>query len=282
MRLFNHKKNLLDFIQGEREKNHTIGLVPTMGALHQGHITLVQKALLENDGVVVSIFVNPTQFNRKDDLEKYPRNLEQDVAQLQHVSEKIVVFAPSVDEIYGNKVTSQPYDFEGLDKGMEGAFRAGHFEGVATIVELLLRMVTPDKAYFGEKDFQQLQIVRKMVEQKAIPCAIIGCSIKRETNGLAMSSRNERLSKPTREEAGLIHQTLCMARSKFKTESAEAVTTWVTAQFKNHSVFTLEYFQITDEDTLTPLINKQDNTMYRAFIAVYAEGIRLIDNVQLY
>src|SRR5690606_1597657 len=162
------------------------------------HISLVKKALLENDLVVVSIFVNPTQFDKKDDLEKYPRNFESDIDLLKSVSDKIVVFAPTVDEIYGQNVQSQSYKFDGLDKVMEGEFRAGHFDGVGTIVELLLRTVAPDRAYFGEKDFQQLQIIRKMAQLKKLPYTIIGCPIEREPNGLAMSSRNERLSKTTR------------------------------------------------------------------------------------
>src|SRR5690606_6863469 len=159
MHVFDHKKELVSFLDKEREKNRTIGLVPTMGALHTGHISLVKKALLENDLVVVSIFVNPTQFDKKDDLEKYPRNFDSDIDLLKSVSDKIVVFAPTVGEIYGHNVQSQSYKFDGLDKVMEGEFRAGHFDGVGTIVELLLRTVAPDKAYFGEKDFQQLQII---------------------------------------------------------------------------------------------------------------------------
>lgn len=281
MPLFDRKKDLVPFLQEEKRKNRSIGLVPTMGALHQGHMALVQRALLENDRVVVTIFVNPTQFNTKDDLEKYPRNLEQDLAQLQHLSKGIAIFAPSVGDIYGNAIQSQSYDFAGLDNSMEGTYRKRHFEGVATIVELLLRAVVPDRAYFGEKDFQQLQIVRRMVALKAIPCAIVGCPIERERSGLAMSSRNERLSKKTKEEAGFIHQTLRAAQSKFAAESVAAITAWVTAQFEKHPTFTLEYFQIADEDTLTPLLKKQENTAYRAFIAVYAEGVRLIDNLRL-
>ena len=195
MHLFDHKKELKDFLKNERNNARAIGLVPTMGALHQGHVSLVKKALLENDLVVVSIFVNPTQFDKKDDLEKYPRNLEQDLKVLSLVSDNIVVFAPSTHEIYDGKIRSKSYEFDGLDKVMEGEFREGHFDGVGTIVELLLKTVSPNKAYFGEKDFQQLQIIRKMVKSKKLPVEIIGCPIERESHGLAMSSRNERLPK---------------------------------------------------------------------------------------
>lgn len=281
MHLFDRKKELVSYLDGERKKNRTIGLVPTMGALHTGHISLVKKALSENDLVVVSIFVNPTQFDKKDDLEKYPRSLERDINLLKTVSEKIVVFAPTVDEIYGDHVKSESYEFDGLDKVMEGEFRAGHFDGVGTIVELLLRTVAPNKAYFGEKDFQQLQIIRKMAEIKKLPYTIIGCPIEREPHGLAMSSRNERLSKTTREQAGFIHETLQATKSKFGTESATTIADWVKSEFEKNPVFNLEYFEITDEATLTPMLKKQDNQKYRAFIAVYADGVRLIDNLRL-
>jgi pantoate--beta-alanine ligase len=252
-----------------------------MGALHSGHISLVKKALSENDLVVVSIFVNPTQFDKKDDLEKYPRTFEKDIDLLRQVSDKIVVFAPTVDEIYEGKVASESYEFEGLDKVMEGEFRSGHFDGVGTIVELLLRTVAPDRAYFGEKDFQQLQIIRKMAEIKHLPYTIIGCPIEREPHGLAMSSRNERLSKTTREQAGFIHNTLQTAKTKFGTESALDIKDWVASEFQGNPLFELEYFEIADEHTLTPALKIQDNQKYRAFIAVYADGVRLIDNLRL-
>lgn len=281
MHLFDRKKELVSYLEGERKKNHAIGLVPTMGALHTGHISLVKKALSENDLVVVSIFVNPTQFDKKDDLEKYPRSLERDIDLLKTVSKKIVVFAPTVDEIYGDHVKSESYEFDGLDKVMEGEFRAGHFNGVGTIVELLLRTVAPNKAYFGEKDFQQLQIIRKMAEIKKLPYTIIGCPIEREPHGLAMSSRNERLSKTTRAQAGFIHETLQATKSKFGTENVTTIADWVKSEFEKNPVFNLEYFEITDEATLTPMLKKQDNQKYRAFIAVYADGVRLIDNLRL-
>ncbi len=281
MKIFDRKKELNAFTLEQRNKDRTIGLVPTMGALHTGHISLIKKALSENDLVVVSIFVNPTQFDKKDDLDKYPRTFEKDIDLLKHVSDNIVVFAPAVDEIYEGKVTSESYEFNGLDKVMEGEFRAGHFDGVGTIVELLLRTVAPDSAYFGEKDFQQLQIIRKMAEIKNLPYTIIGCPIEREPNGLAMSSRNERLSKNTREQAGFIHDTLQAAKAKFGTKSAAYITDWVKSEFEEHPLFDLEYFEIADENTLTPAFKIQDNQKYRAFIAVYADGVRLIDNLRL-
>jgi len=263
------------------DKTKGLGLVPTMGALHKGHMALVKKAFSENENVVVSIFVNPTQFNNKKDLEKYPQTLEADITLLKEISDSICVFAPTVDEIYADDVKTKAYDFEGLDKVMEGEFRDDHFNGVGTIVEALLNLVKPKKAYFGEKDFQQLQIIKKMVALEKIPVEIIGCPIVRETSGLAMSSRNERLSKTMRKEAAFIYKTLTNAKEKFGTKSAHSVVDWVKSQFKKHPNFDLEYITIADVDTLTPIQKKQKNIKYRAFVAVYTENIRLIDNIAL-
>ncbi|MEX0313832.1 MAG: pantoate--beta-alanine ligase, partial [Allomuricauda sp.] len=259
MHVFDQKKELISFLLDSRMENQTVGLVPTMGALHQGHLSLVKTALDQNEIVVVSIFVNPTQFDKKDDLEKYPRTMDSDLSLLNKVSENLIVFTPSESEMYDGEVASESYDFEGLDKVMEGEFRDGHFDGVGTIVELLLRTVSPDRAYFGEKDFQQLQIIKKMVQLKSLPYQIVPCPIEREPHGLAMSSRNERLSKMVRNEAGFIHKTLEAAKTKFGTESANHIADWVSNQFKENKHFELEYFEIADEDTLTPVSKKQEN-----------------------
>ena len=258
-----------------------IGLVPTMGALHRGHIQLVKRALVENGTVVTTIFVNPTQFNNVNDLKKYPKTLEADVTMLAAASKDIIVFAPSVEEIYASEVSSKTYDFDGLDTVMEGAFRKGHFDGVGTIIETLLTLVHPDRAYFGEKDFQQLQIIKKLVEIQHIPVEIVGCPIVREPNGLALSSRNERLSKRLREEAGFIYKTLQTAKEKFGTESAKNIKDWVKIRFDGHASLKLEYIEIADVATLRPIQKKLGNRKYRAFIAVYADDIRLIDNIAL-
>ena len=281
MLVFYNKKELHPYLKKERDIKHTIGLVPTMGALHQGHISLIHRALAQNHLVVVSIFVNPTQFDKKDDLDNYPRSLDKDMGLLKQVSERIVVFAPSVNEMYGELVVSQAYHFDGLDKVMEGEFRDGQFDGVGTIVETLLRTVAPNKAYFGEKDFQQLQIIKKMVKSKSLPFEIIGCPIEREPHGLAMSSRNERLSPKVRTEAKFIYETLLTAKTKFGTDSAIEIMEWVKLQFEKNTLLDLEYFQIADEDTLTPLLMVQAGRKYRAFIAVYANDVRLIDNLKL-
>lgn len=258
-----------------------LGLVPTMGALHQGHASLIEKAVQQNPNVVVSIFVNPTQFNNKEDLDKYPKTLDSDIELISSISDKIIVFAPDVDEIYPNTVVPKIFDFEGLDKVMEGEFRDDHFNGVGTIVEELLNIVQPTRAYFGEKDFQQLRIIQKLTEIQNIPVEIISCEIVREDHGLAMSSRNERLSKNIRQKAAFIYKTLKTAKVKFGMENALAVKEWVINEFKKVDDFELEYFDITDVETLTPVQNKIKNVKYRAFIAVYVEDVRLIDNIAL-
>jgi pantoate--beta-alanine ligase len=281
MPVIQYKDELQTVLKEKRNENHTIGFVPTMGALHKGHISLVRKALLENKVVVVSIFVNPTQFDNSNDLEKYPRSLNEDEMLLQNISKDILIFAPTENEMYSGEVTSKKYNFEGLEKVMEGSFRKGHFDGVATIVELLLKAVAPDRAYFGEKDFQQLQIIKKLVAIENIPVEIIPCSILREENGLAMSSRNQRLSIEVRNEAGIIYSVLKTVKSEFGMKSVKNIKDWVHTQFKKNPMFQLEYFEITDVETLNPVLKKQKLKKYRAFIAVYANDVRLIDNIAL-
>jgi len=203
------------------------------------------------------------------------------MALLKEVSESISVFAPSVEEIYADNVKPKEYDFQGLDAVMEGEFRENHFNGVGTIVEALLNLVKPDNAYFGEKDFQQLQIIKKIVASENIPVTIIGCPIVREASGLAMSSRNERLSKNMRKEAAFIYKTLKAAKKKFGTKSAKTILNWVENQFGKHPELDLEYIAIADANTLMPIKKKEENIKYRAFVAVYTEDIRLIDNIAL-
>ena len=207
--------------------------------------------------------------------------IAQDIKLLEKVSGAIILFTPTKDNIYDGHIVSKTYEFDGLEKVMEGQFRDGHFDGVATIVELLLNAVAPNRAYFGEKDFQQLQIVKKLVVLKKMPFKIIGCPIEREPNGLALSSRNERLTEATRKKAGFIYETLKTAKNKFGTESAISIKEWVTQEFTKNTLFELEYFEITDVENLNPIIIRQKNQKYRAFIAVYAEDVRLIDNIAL-
>ncbi|WP_242133863.1 pantoate--beta-alanine ligase [Aestuariivivens marinum] len=282
MQVYQEKKQIKAEIEQLKSKQITIGFVPTMGALHQGHLTLVKEALGNNDKVVVSIFVNPTQFNNTTDLEKYPRTLNSDVVLLETVSKNdILVYAPTVEDIYEGNTVSQNFDFDGLEQEMEGKFRPGHFNGVGTVVKRLFEIVKPDKAYFGKKDFQQLAIIKKMVDKYQIPVNIVGCKIHRETNGLAMSSRNTRLTKEQKEAAPFIYKTLITAKRQFGTKSANKVIHWVGKQFANHEVLKLEYFIIADAETLKPIKRKSNKKAYRAFIAVFADDIRLIDNIAL-
>jgi pantoate--beta-alanine ligase len=281
MLIFNRQEDLKNHLKSVAKENTTIGFVPTMGALHQGHLSLIEKSLGENQVTVVSIFVNPTQFNNAEDLEKYPRTLEKDTQKIENVSKEVLVFAPSVEDIYNGNTVSASFNFDGLENQMEGEHRPGHFDGVGTIVKRLFEIVHPTNAYFGEKDFQQLQIVKKMVEKHQMPVNVIGCPIFREQNGLAMSSRNERLSAQQREDASLIYKTLKTAKEKFGTESAKEVISWVESVFKKNPEFKLEYFQIADEDQLLPIQEKDNSKKYRAFIAVFINSIRLIDNISL-
>ncbi len=262
------------------KKGTTIGFVPTMGALHKGHLSLIEKAKEENDIVVVSIFVNPTQFDKQEDLVNYPKTIDTDLSMLKSVFCDYV-FTPTAEEIYANNIQSTSFNFDGLEHQMEGKFRAGHFDGVGTIVKRLFEIVKPHKSYFGEKDFQQLQIIRKMVEKHQIPVKIIGCDIFRENDGLAMSSRNTRLTNEHRSAAPFIYKTLKQAKIEFGTKNAAEVTQWVENEFKKQPLLELEYFEIAQEETLLPVKNKIESQKYRAFIAVFAEKIRLIDNISL-
>ncbi len=281
MPIFYGKAPLMDYLKSIKDNQQTIGFVPTMGALHEGHLALMKKSLQENNVTVVSIFVNPTQFNNPEDLEKYPRTLEEDVKKLTNLNESIVLYAPSVEDIYDGKPSSQSFNFDGLENQMEGKFRPGHFNGVGTIVKRLFEIVTPTKAYFGEKDFQQLQIVKKMVVKNHLLVQVVGCPIHREANNLAMSSRNERLTPQQREQAALIYQVLSATKEKFSKNSTLSISKWVQKAFENNNQFTLEYFTIADEATLITCIRKNKNKKYRAFIAVVVNNIRLIDTISL-
>jgi pantoate--beta-alanine ligase len=281
MCIFYTQTELVSHLTTISNQETTIGFVPTMGALHDGHLSLMKEAMRSNNFVVVSIFVNPTQFNNAEDLAKYPRNLDEDLEKINTLSNQIIVFAPSVDDIYKGNTVSQPFDFEGLENQMEGKFRPGHFDGVGTIVKRLFEIVKPTHAYFGEKDFQQLQIIKKMVCKLHLPVTIIGCPILRETSGLAMSSRNERLTPQLRTDAAIIFETLQQAKEFFKTKSIQEINEFISSKFENQKDFELEYFEIADEATLLTCNHKNETKKYRAFIAVFVNNIRLIDTISL-
>lgn len=281
MQILKEKDALRKQVRSFKKEAKTIGFVPTMGALHEGHLSLIHAALRACDKVIVSIFVNPTQFDNPEDLQKYPRSLSQDIEFIEKISRDVIIFSPSAEEIYGNHISSQNFDFAGLENKMEGKFRDGHFNGVGTVVKKLFEAVEPDKAFFGEKDYQQLQIIKKMVAQQGIDIEIIGCPISREENGLARSSRNERLSPFQRESAGFIYQTLLKVKEDFGTKSASEIKAWVLEKFKEQPDLHIEYFEISRADNLEPIADQEKNQQYRAFIAVYSGSTRLIDNIAL-
>lgn len=281
MEIINNKNTLRAYIERQKEMGKKIGFAPTMGALHKGHLSLYEIAKKENDIVISSIYVNPTQFNNSEDLEKYPRTIEKDIELLKNSNWVDALYLPETEDLYPEGLQSDTYDFDGLENEMEGKFRKGHFDGVGTVVERLLKQVKPDNAYFGEKDFQQLAIIKKLVKNKNLKTKIHGVSIFREENGLAASSRNERLTKKQREDAKIIHETLVKVNDWFRIVTIPEINKRVEDIFKNMDGFDLEYFVIADEETLkeTDFFYKDRN--YRAFIAVYADNVRLIDNMHL-
>ena len=279
MKVLKSKKTLIDYVERQREMGKKIGFAPTMGALHQGHLSLYKAAKKENDEVISSIFVNPTQFNNPDDFQKYPKTLEKDLELLEKAGVD-AVYVPNVEEMYPDGLNSKKYDFDGLENEMEGKYRPGHFDGVGTIVEELFRQVQPHNAYFGEKDYQQLAIIKKMVEKTKLPVKIHGVPTLREEDGLAMSSRNVRLTETQRKEATIIYETLTKVKEWFKVISLEEIKQRVTEIFKN-SNFELEYFVIADKETLKEANAIDEDKEYRAFIVAYADTVRLIDNMHL-
>ncbi|OFY82427.1 MAG: pantoate--beta-alanine ligase [Bacteroidetes bacterium RIFCSPLOWO2_12_FULL_35_15] len=294
MIIINSIQQLKDQLLLFRKQKKSIGFVPTMGALHQGHLSLIENALKECDLVICSIFVNPTQFNDLNDLDKYPRTIEKD-AQMLKKAGCDVLFAPEVNEIYTEQelelkrqkvedtswTEGKQVDFGSLDKVMEGAQRPGHFNGVAQVVSKLFRIVEPQKAYFGQKDFQQLAIIRTMVKQLEMPIEIVACPIIREENGLAMSSRNERLTKEERKRAGFIFETLAKMKKLKNNTSIAELKTFVEAQLKTESLIKLEYFEIADAETLQSISDLEQAKSAVACIALKIGEVRLIDNILL-
>lgn len=281
MEVLKNRKVLQDFIERQKEMGKRIGFAPTMGALHKGHLSLYEEARKENDLVISSIFVNPTQFNNPEDLEKYPRDVNRDILILQNSGLVDAVYIPEVADIYPEKTESQRYDFDGLENEMEGKSRPGHFDGVGTVVEELFRQVQPDNAYFGEKDFQQLAIIKKMVEKKHLPVKITGVPIYRAENGLALSSRNQRLHEDRKEVSKVIYETLKKVNDWFRTVSIPEIKERVADIFDDQQGMKLEYFLIADEKTLQETDFFYKDRSFRAFIVVVVDGVRLIDNMHL-
>lgn len=280
MQVFYDKNSFSNYIQSQKDQHRTIGFAPTMGALHAGHISLYKEAKRDNDIVVSSIFVNPTQFNNPEDLEKYPRTVEDDIKKLEDSKLVDAVYVPRVEDIYPNGMDRKHYDFGGIENEMEGSARPGHFDGVGTVVEELFVQVQPDNAYFGEKDFQQLKIIEKLVEVLDLKIKIHGVKIHREKNGLAMSSRNMRLSEIEKETSALIYLTLKRVNEWFRVISVPEIKTRVEEIFDNENM-DLEYFLIAEEGTLKEVDFFSSDDDFRAFIVVNVGNVRLIDNLHL-
>lgn len=280
MQVFYDRASFSEYINHLKENHKTIGFAPTMGALHNGHLSLYQVARQQNDIVISSIFVNPTQFNNPEDLEKYPRTIDADIKILESSTFVDAVYIPRVEDIYPDGMASKHYNFGGIENEMEGAARPGHFDGVGTVVEALFLQVKPDNAYFGEKDFQQLKIIEKLVTLSGLDIKIHGVKIHRQDNGLAMSSRNMRLSDDEREASTIIYKTLKNVNDWFRALSVPEIKKRVEDIFSNNGM-QLEYFLIADEDTLKEVDFFSEDKNYRAFIVVHVGSVRLIDNMHL-
>lgn len=278
MKIVNSIKELKQFLALEKRENKQVGLVPTMGALHAGHLSLVKRCVAENDVCVVSVFVNPTQFNDKHDLETYPRTLEKDCALLETAGCHYV-FAPTVEEMYPQPDT-RTFDFGTVSAVMEGARRPGHFNGVAQIVSKLFYAAEPDNAYFGEKDFQQIAVIRAMVDQLQIPVRIHACPILREADGLALSSRNTRLTPALRQKAPLIARTLKESITFAGGKSVQETIDYVVDTINSDPDMHVEYYEIVDGSTLESIREWSDTDYPVGCITVYCGEVRLIDNIK--
>ncbi len=280
MLLFKRVVDLQAYIETQKKANKTVGLVPTMGALHDGHMTLMESAIEENDLLVCSIFVNPTQFNEKEDLVKYPRPLEDDIAMLTKVGCHIL-FLPEVDEVYPKGWETPSFDFKNLDKPMEGAFRPGHFNGVAQVIHRLLDIVKPTSLYVGQKDYQQWAIIQSMLQQLNSTVRLVCCPIARKENGLAMSSRNMRLSEESIAIAPNIYKILQEAKQNLIHFSIEEVKEKAIASLNSIPEFQLDYFEIADGNNLEAITEKGSSGLIVACTAVFLANVRLIDNLIL-
>ena len=281
MLIFSNILQIQNHLTKLKSEGNIIGFVPTMGALHDGHLSLIKKSISENDSTVVSIFVNPTQFDDSNDLLTYPKDIEKDIALIKSISENTVLFKPDSYEIYSDEIKSDEFNLNGLDKYMEGECRGNHFQGVATVVNKLLSIVKSDHVYFGEKDFQQLRIIENLVLDQKFDTKVVRCKTVRSPEGLALSSRNKKLSFSSAKIATNLFKALNFAKEKFNTLDVIEIEKKVIEQLSAHSEIQLEYFAIADEETLEPLLIKK-NKKYRAFIAAYVSGVRLIDNKKLY
>ena len=281
MLVFRDISGLQNQIKKLKNNEKVIGFVPTMGALHNGHLSLVKKSISQNDFTVVSIFINPTQFNNVDDLNTYPSDLEEDVKLLKSISDKIIVFNPEPNELYCGDIRLDQFNFNGLDRYMEGEFRGNHFLGVATVVSKLFSLIKADYVYFGEKDFQQVRIIENLIKEKKFNIKLIRCETIRSRDGLALSSRNKKLNFSSKKIATNLFKALNFAKDKIDDLGIDEIEQKISDNLANFKEIELEYFVIADEKNLKPIKHKQAEKC-RAFIAACVSGVRLIDNVKLY
>lgn len=279
MRLVKSKEELKSIVAALKAEGKTVGFVPTMGALHKGHISLIKKSDELSDATIVSVFVNPTQFNNKEDLEKYPRTIENDLKLIESETACRIVFSPSVEEMYEKEEALLDLDLKNLDKPMEGACRPGHFQGVVTVVDKLFKIVSPDKAFFGEKDFQQLAIIQHLQRELHPNLQIVPCPIVRENSGLAMSSRNERLKPEDKVKASEIYQIMTDFVSNIQTKSVEELIQIATKEFESKKYFNLEYINLVDSLSLEPVKSITQHKNVNLCVAVFLAGVRLIDTI---
>ncbi len=281
MRIFSDIYDLQEHLNKLRKNGKSIGFVPTMGALHNGHISLIKSSITENDITVCSIFVNPTQFNNSADLQNYPRTMNADIELLDSINCDLV-FTPTVEAMYPKPETEILFNFGTIEQVMEGKDRPGHFQGVGTIVKKLFDIVEPNNAYFGKKDYQQLLIIKELTRQYNLSPNIIGCEIIRENDGLAMSSRNTRLTKHQRDEAPFIRKTMLWAKENIENYSPNNLTKEVENRINSNSEMRITYFEISEANTLIKCENWESNTDYIGFIVVEMGDVRLIDNIELF
>ena len=281
MLIFRDIFTLQSHLNNLKNSANTVGFVPTMGSLHKGHISLIKQSLKQTDFTVVSIFINPTQFNNIDDLKTYPSDIDKDLELLSLISYKIIVFNPEPNELYSGNIRLEKFNFNGLDRYMEGQFRKDHFHGVATVVNKLFSFIKPDYTYFGEKDFQQLRIIENLIEEKNFKIKLIRCETIRSKDGLALSSRNNKLNFSSKKIATNLFKALNFAKEKIDVISIDEIQQKISDNLSNLKLMKLEYFVIADEQNLKPIktIKMGKN---RAFIAASISNVRLIDNIKLY
>jgi pantoate--beta-alanine ligase len=273
-------QELENYLGGIRKTQKSLGLVPTMGALHYAHIALAKSSMAQNHATMVTIFVNPTQFNNAEDLAKYPKRLDQDLQQLRQAGVQSV-FIPKVEAIYGQEVTADDLNLKGLDKGMEGDYRPGHFPGVATVIKRFFELIQPTRAYFGEKDYQQLRVIEHITQRFNLGVEVIGCPTERTPEGLAMSSRNYRLNEQGLQDALIIYQNLVWAAKNYRAMTPKEVKQHIKASFDT-SPLNLEYVEIANPVNMAPLSQWTDAPHARLFLAAFCQGVRLIDNYRLF